>query len=72
MPDWKLVLWSLWRANAPRQADPEGQTVRTGCFQMTLAVTELFRIDELNFPDTVRITYGTFSTEVFPITKVGG
>ena len=39
---------------------------------MTLAVTELFRIDELNFPDTVRITYGTFSTEVFPITKVGG
>ena len=37
-----------------------------GHFQMTLAVTELFRIDELNFPDTVRITYGTFSTEVLP------
>lgn len=37
-----------------------------GRFSMTLAVTELFRIDELNFPDTVRITYGTFSTELFP------
>lgn len=37
-----------------------------GHFSMTLAVTELFRIDELNFPDTVRITYGTFSTEVLP------
>ena len=43
-----------------------------GRFSMTLAVTELFRIDELNFPDTVRITYGTFSTEVLPITQVGG
>ena len=39
---------------------------------MTLAVTEPFCIDELNFPDTVRITYGTFSTEVLPITEVGG
>ena len=43
-----------------------------GHFSMTLAVTELFRIDELNFPDTVRITYGSFSTEVLPITEVGG
>ncbi len=43
-----------------------------GRFSMTLAVTELFRIDELNFPDTLRITYGTFSTEVLPITEVGG
>ncbi len=43
-----------------------------GRFSMTLAVVDLFRIDELNFPDTVRITYGTFSTEVLPITEVGG
>ena len=43
-----------------------------GRFSMTLAVVDLFRIDEFNFPDTVRITYGTFSIEVLPITEVGG
>lgn len=37
-----------------------------GRFQMTFAVTELFRIDELDFPDTVRITYGSFFTDVLP------
>ncbi|MGB3851997.1 MAG: hypothetical protein WA958_18655 [Tunicatimonas sp.] len=37
-----------------------------GRFSMTLAVVDFFRIDELNFPDTVRITYGTFSTEILP------
>ena len=37
-----------------------------GRFQMTLVVKDLFRIDNLDFPDTLHIDYGTFSTEILP------
>ena len=37
-----------------------------GRFQMTLAVKDLFRVDSIEFPDTLHITYGTFSTEIVP------
>lgn len=37
-----------------------------GRFSMTLAVKDLFRVDSIEFPDTLVIEYGTFSTEVLP------
>ena len=37
-----------------------------GRFQMTFAVKEQFRIDELEFPDTLHVTYGTFSMKLNP------
>ena len=37
-----------------------------GHFSMTLAVKDMFRVDSIEFPDTLVIEYGTFSTEVLP------
>ncbi|WKN40488.1 hypothetical protein [Tunicatimonas pelagia] len=38
-----------------------------GRFQMTLAIQNQRRIPNINYPDTLQITYGTFVTDVLPL-----
>lgn len=47
------------------QYDSAARTI-AGHFQMTLAGPGPFSIDDLYFPDTLRITYGTFELKLSP------
>ncbi len=47
------------------QYDSAARTI-AGHFQMTLAGPGPFSIDDLFFPDTLRITYGTFEQKLSP------